>query len=176
MVKHNGMRPQDIMVLLKMVDYGNQEWQNVDLAKSLDLSQAEVSNVLERCRIARLVNDNKRRVNTVSLLEFLQHGLPFVFPAITSAPKRGVLTGVSSEPMASLIVSDKDKFVWPFPKGNARGISVSPLYSTVPEVSQRDPGMHELLSLVDCLRMGKVREKEIATKLLSEKFQIYNHD
>ncbi len=175
MVKHNGMRPQDIVVLLKMVDYGEEEWLNVDMAKRLGLSPAEVTNVLERCRIARLVSDDKKRVNTVALLDFLQHGLPYVFPAITSAPKRGVLTAVSSEPLASLVAQGKDKYVWPYSKGDARGIAVSPLYPTVPELSQEDSGMHELLSLVDCLRMGRVREKEIAVNLLREKFNTYNN-
>lgn len=175
MIKHNGMRPQDIMVLLKMIDFGGQEWQNINLAQCLELSPAEITNVLERCRIVRLVTENKKKVNTMALLEFLQHGLPFVFPAITSSPKRGVTTAVSSEPMASLIVNDKERFVWPSPKGDTKGISVSPLYPTVPDVSQRQPGMHELLSLVDCLRMGRAREKEIATNILSEKFNTYTN-
>lgn len=55
MKKHNGMRPQDIVMLLKIISiYDN--WRNIDLANALQISPSEVSEALNRCMIARLID------------------------------------------------------------------------------------------------------------------------
>ena len=53
MKKHNGMRPQDIVVLLKIIALKHDEWNNSDLAQSLKISPSEISEVLNRCKIGR---------------------------------------------------------------------------------------------------------------------------
>jgi len=55
MKKHNGMRPQDIVVLLKIIALGHDNWYNSQLAQSLKISLSEISEVLNRCRIAGLI-------------------------------------------------------------------------------------------------------------------------
>ena len=60
MKKHNGMRPQDIVVLLKILSMKNNDWRNIDIANALQISPSEVSEALNRCKIARLI-DNKKR-------------------------------------------------------------------------------------------------------------------
>jgi hypothetical protein len=42
MKKHNGMRPQDIVVLLKIISMQNQEWRNIDIANALNLSPKDL--------------------------------------------------------------------------------------------------------------------------------------
>jgi hypothetical protein len=42
MKKHNGMRPQDIVVLLRIISMQNQEWRNIDIANALNLSPKDL--------------------------------------------------------------------------------------------------------------------------------------
>ncbi len=39
MKKHSGMRPQDIVILLKILVVRNSPWRIIDLASSLDMSR-----------------------------------------------------------------------------------------------------------------------------------------
>jgi len=43
LTKHNGMRPQDIVVLSKIFLLENSEWRISDLAHSLKISSSEIS-------------------------------------------------------------------------------------------------------------------------------------
>jgi hypothetical protein len=38
MHKHNGMRPQDIVVLLKILAYGKSSWTLMEMSKALQIS------------------------------------------------------------------------------------------------------------------------------------------
>ncbi|MDE6076148.1 MAG: hypothetical protein K2G29_00295, partial [Muribaculaceae bacterium] len=64
---HNGMRPQDIVILLKKVTLAGRGVTNAQIAKELSISASEVSEALERCRIAHLVDNLKQRVNILAL-------------------------------------------------------------------------------------------------------------
>ena len=75
MKKHNGMRPQDIVVLLKIIALKNDDWYNSELAHSLQISGSEISEVLNRCKIAGLIDSKKRKVHINSFIEFLIYGL-----------------------------------------------------------------------------------------------------
>ncbi len=51
MKKHNGMRPQDVVILLKITTLvKDQNWRFSDLAAWLYISPAEVSESLERSK------------------------------------------------------------------------------------------------------------------------------
>jgi len=73
------MRPHDIVVLLKIVAKGNKVWLNKDLAYELSISPTEISESLHRSMIAGLIDPSKKKVFKKSLLEFLQHGLRYVY-------------------------------------------------------------------------------------------------
>jgi hypothetical protein len=60
-------------------------------------------------------------------------------------------------------------FVWPWAKGNVRGHSIIPLYSSVPEAARQDDKLYELLALVDALRIGRAREKNLAINELKKR-------
>ena len=59
--------------------------------------------------------------------------------------------------------------MWPYAYGESRGLSVIPLYKTVPEAALDDPSLYEYLALLDALRVGRSREQELAKKLLTKK-------
>ena len=155
------MRPQDIVILLKKIASANRNLTNAQIAKELGISASEVSESLERCRIARLVDNLKQRVNVLALREFIVHGLKYVFPVKPQSKVRGVRTAISASPMNGKIMSGNDVYVWPDAKGEVRGEAITPLYRTVPAAAKSDPMLHSLLALADVFRIGRVREVEI---------------
>jgi hypothetical protein len=48
MKQHNGIRPQDIVILLKISAKGKQNWQMKDLASELSISAGEVCLAMDR--------------------------------------------------------------------------------------------------------------------------------
>lgn len=171
---HNGMRPQDIVILLKKVTLAGQGMTNAQIAKELGISASEVSEALERCRIARLIDNLKQRVNILALKEFLIHGLKYVFPVQPQSKVRGIATAISAPPMNEKILSVKDVYVWPDAKGNVRGEAITPLYRTVPEAVRIDPMLHSLLAIADVFRIGRTREVELAKAELDAILSTYD--
>lgn len=163
--KQQVMSPQDIVVLLKITTYGNHGWFQDQLAKDLQISQSEISKSLVRSKFAGLVDPSGKKVFKTALLEFLHYGIKYVFPERPGALVRGIPTAHSAMPLSAIIVSE-EHYVWPSGKGKTRGQSITPLYPSVVDAVQNDKKLHELLSLVDALRVGKAREKEIAIKEL----------
>lgn len=157
------MRPQDVVILLKVLASDDAHWRHLDIAQALDMSQSEITTSLDRSRRAGLIDEKKRKVFTSALLEFLIHGLRYVYPAEPGPLVRGVPTAHSAPPLASTIVADvSDTYVWPHVEGTVRGQAIMPLYPTVPQAAQKDPQLHELLALVDALRVGRAREQRLA--------------
>jgi len=50
-----------------------------------------------------------------------------------------------------------------------RGISFLPLHRSVPEAAMRDPKLYEMLALLDAIRDGRAREREIAVRELTKR-------
>jgi len=59
--------------------------------------------------------------------------------------------------------------VWPYPHGRQRGIAVAPLHPALPGLAQRDPDLAERLALVDAIRMGDARIRNLAAELLGQR-------
>ena len=165
-----GIRPQDILVLLKLVASEGKEWRQMDLARELGLSQYEISVSLERARFCGLLDGTKKQIMRVALLEFLIHGVKYAFPAEPGPVCRGIPTSHSAPPISKHIVSEKhDQYVWPSDDGTVRGQAISPLYKSVPFAAQRDPKLHDLLAMVDALRVGRARERQMAREELERR-------
>lgn len=173
MKKHNGMRPQDIVILLKIISLRQSDWLNVHVSHALNISASEISEALERCRIARLIDSTKRRVNLLALEEFLVHGLKYVFPVELGATARGIPTACSACPIKDQVYQGSETYVWPYKYGTAKGLTVVPLYKSVPEVCLNDTPLYELLVIADTFRVGKSRETEIAIVELKKKWREY---
>ena len=179
------LRPQDIVVILKLVAGGANPWSYAGLGEALGMSASNVFNSIARAQAARLVDTfqvsrspgNKGpgflpEPKGTNLKEFLIHGVKYAFPVERGGPTRGVLTAEAAAPLNRFF---SDQFtlppVWPHPMGLSRGIAFSPLYKSVPEVVLRDSNsnrkFYELLALVDAIREGRAREREIAIRELS---------
>ncbi len=57
--------------------------------------------------------------------------------------------------------------MWPDPEGEVRGVGLEPLHTAVPKAVRKDPVLYELLALIDALRDGRTRERQIAERELS---------
>ncbi|MEN0046108.1 MAG: hypothetical protein AAF806_03505 [Bacteroidota bacterium] len=161
------MRPQDIVILLKIAAKGKQEWQMKTLANELVISASEVSESLKRSVYAGLIMPNKKTLLKGNLLDFLRFGLKYVFPQRPSAIVKGLPTAHSATPLRSEIISE-DIYVWPYSKGEVKGQSIEPLYPTVPQACENDEKLYELLTLTDALRVGRVREQNLAFENLKK--------
>lgn len=173
MRKHNGMRPHDVIILLKMITLKERKWTFVEIASALQISKSEVSFAMERNAVAGLVNADKTRVNKLALRDFLIYGLKYVFPPQIGGSARGIATAYSAPPINQYITEGKEYFVWKYYKGTKRGNSIVPLYDKIPTIVENQPELYEFLTIVDTLRVGKAREMEIAVRELDKKLNDY---
>lgn len=168
MKSHNGMRPQDIVVLLKLAIHEKKPMTYRDLSYELDLSLSEVSESLHRSQVAGLIDAEKKKVHRLNLFDFIKHGLRFVFPQIPGTLVTGIATSHSHPRFIDKFVGTDPGFVWPDSKGDARGLALSPLYKGVPNASRKDEQLYLLLAAVDMTRIGKPREVKEALKVINQ--------
>lgn len=162
------MRPQDLVVLLKLIIEEAGSWNQISLAKSLFLSQSEISESLKRSTYARLLQAKGKEVARQPFMDLLQYGVPYMFPQQPGAEVRGIPTAHSAEPLVQMITST-EKYVWPYAKGHMRGQSILPFYPSVIQAVELDAQLYEYLALIDAVRVGRARERNAALELLSEK-------
>ena len=160
------MRPQDIAILLKIVALGNPAWQLKPLSKLLSISISEISESLNRSRIAGLIDHHKKEPVRGALWEFIEHGVRYVFPLEPGPITRGILTAHSHAFMKQWIKSDQN-YVWPAFHGKFMGQAIEPFYPRQTDAIIDDPKFYKMLALVDVLRAGRVREVEIAKEELN---------
>lgn len=161
MKKHNGMRPQDVVILLKIAAKGKTSWMMKDLSNELEISASEISESLNRSMLANLIGNDKKTLMKAALLDFLEHGFKYVYPQKPGALVRGMATSHSAEPLKKTLQSE-EHYVWPFAQGNLRGQSIEPLHPSVPNACLKDNVLYKLLALTDALRVGKIREQKLA--------------
>lgn len=162
------LKPQDILILLKLVSIDDQHWTYASLAKDLQMSASEVHSGLERAQASRLIDFEKRRPIRAALYELLIHGIKYFYPPERGALTRGIPTAYAAPPLLESIKQPvSDPPVWPDPSGHVRGYSFSPLYRSAPKAAANDRRLYEFLSLVDALRDGSAREKALATRELA---------
>ncbi|TVR77962.1 MAG: hypothetical protein EA412_09685 [Chitinophagaceae bacterium] len=168
MKKHSGMRPHDIVILLKIAAKKDTPWLMKDLAIELGISGSEVSESLNRSSLAGLITKDKKHLMKLAILDFLTHGLRYVYPQHPGAKVRGMPTAHAAPPLNQEIVSE-EAYVWPYGEGTVRGESIEPLHPKVPEACLKDPEFYEYMALCDALRVGRAREKNKAIEILREK-------
>jgi len=141
-----------------------------DLAEMTGLSKSEVSNALGRIVESGLGAPRgigAFSVNYRGLQEFLVYGVRYVFPVRMQEFTRGIATGLTAPVFNGVLKGAVDQVpVWPDPRGNTSGLAIEPLFHTVPKAVRQDRLLYELLALVDSIRMGLPRERNLATSLL----------
>jgi hypothetical protein len=176
------LKPQDIVILIKLLILKKQQKPYLSIglmAEELFMSAAEVHNAVHRLQNSKLLYyTNNKKVKDVEfmsshIIEFLFHGFKYVYPAKIGKVVRGIPTAMSASVIKELFVVNglSDECVWPYEFGDARGQSLEPLYKTVPKAVKTDKELYEFLSLLDVVRIGKLRERKTAEELLRKKLQ-----
>ena len=171
------LKPQDVVILLKLVAIGKKNWSFSSLSTALYMSPSEVHAGIHRSIAARLASKTSDRIKPAirSLEEFLIHGLRYVFVPDRGEITRGMPTLHAGPPLSQMLVSSSDPPpVWPDPEGNVRGQSFSPLYKSVPKAAGQDRQLYELLVLADAIRGGRQRERELAVKEIQKRLKNYD--
>jgi hypothetical protein len=162
---HNGMRPLDVVILLKIISLGDAAWQYRDLSAKLYISVSEVSESLSRSHIAGLIDESKKNIRMNGLMEFIEFGISYVFPVVPGQIVTGIPTAYS-HPFYKSQFSGSVDYVWKSEEGSMRGLSIEPLHKGVPQAVLEDEVLYKLLSSVDILRVGRSREKKMALEQL----------
>ena len=167
------LKPQDVVLALKLVCKDGYAWSQAGLAAELAMSASEVNAGLKRLAIATLVEQHEdgRRWQIVkpALSEFLIHGLKYVFPAEKGAPAIGMPTSNACYPLKEHVVGEVGIPVWPVKGGKVKGFSFKPLYPTVAKAAQNDGELYAYLALVDALRDADNDQADIAQVILRDR-------
>src|SRR5690606_14791343 len=136
------------------------------MAKDLGLSQAEISYATKRLRLAQLVMQSSADVILPHLIEFSVHCARYNYPAVIGKEVRGIPTATLVEPLKDQVISSEGQVAWPSGQGTIRAQSLEPIHPSAPHAALANPRMYRLLSLLDGIRVGKNRLRQIATDLL----------
>jgi hypothetical protein len=180
------LSPQDVVVALKLLAAGPKRWTYAQLGEDLALSASQVFRSVTRAEAVRLLEAGFRTVppppgsksqdrplvlarpNRANLKEFLIHGIRYTFPVHRGGLVRGIPTAHAAPPLNQQLAESFDPPpVWPDASGSVRGLEFSPLYRNVPAAARRDPKLYELLALVDAIRDGRARERDLAIRELT---------
>jgi hypothetical protein len=183
------LKPQDIVILLKILSVMVLNKNDLDdaylsqnkLATLLCMSVSEVNAGMKRLVLSGLLSpvlteDPKNKIiflpNKAACEECLISGIKYFIPVKLGAYTRGIATSYAAPILEKhFILGDDPIPVWPFGEGDKRGLTLEPLYSSVPKSLAQfpDPLFYELLVLVDAIRSGRARERNMAIKILKEK-------
>lgn len=162
------MKKSDIYVLSGLLARDG-EWSYRSLADRLHVPHPVVQRALSRTRDAGLYSAERRAVHVPHFEEFALHALRFIAPAQLGALVPGVPAAWAAEPMAGAIRSSGDEPppVWPYARGQVRGQAIEPLHPAAPEAVENWSELGEVLALLDSLRAGDARVRQVAGEFLS---------
>lgn len=172
------LKSQDCLILLKLLANQDKTWSQRQLSKELAISLAEINAGIKRLIEARLLRKEKASqfipvLATVE--EFIISAIKYMFPAKLGEYTRGIPTAVAAPLFKDKILLGNDPIpVWPYAFGEEKGVALDPIHPSVPKSLHEHPdeAFYELLVLVDTIRIGRARERNMAIKLLKER--LYN--
>jgi len=169
------LKPQDVLIALKVAASPGRAFTYAALANELGMSSSQVHAGVKRAHVARILSatvDEGISPIRPALQEFVIYGLRYAFPATTGAMTRGIPTAFAAPPLEALIAQQGQVVpVWPHPKGSVRGYALFPLYPTIPDACELDQKLYEIFTLIDALRIGAARERELAIVFLKRYLQ-----
>jgi DNA-binding transcriptional ArsR family regulator len=160
----------DVLILLKLVANEALNLSIRELARQLgSVSKSAVDISLRRLvshGLLRIAPDGSRQVNRLAARELLERAIRWIAPAVIGPFELGLETAYAAAPLAQRLIGDSDPLVMPLPEGPVRGRAVKPLHPGAPTAAKNDPKLHELLAIVDALRIGRQRDREVAIQEL----------
>lgn len=141
-----------------------------ELAGSLHVDHTLVHRALKRAEAAGLYASSSKQVNRANFEELMTHAARFIAPARLGELTRGMPAAWAAEPISTIIhqPTGEPPPVWPDALGAMRGQALAPLHPSAVQASQDSPALASLLSIIDSLRAGDVRVRNIAASSLHE--------
>ena len=170
------LKPQDILVVLKLLTLQKQSWNYAWLGVQLGMSPSQLHASVKRVLKSQLAVKRGDAVvpHLRNLEEFVVHGLKYVFVPERGGLTRGIPTAWSAPPLAEYFqVADEVPPVWPDKDGHVRGEAFSPIYKLAPQAAQMDDALYELLVIIDAIRGGRVRERKLAIDVFRKRLAHY---
>ena len=166
------VRDSDVYVLSGLLAHDG-PWSYRSLAERLHVPHAVIQRALSRTGDAGLYSAHRRRVHLPHFEEFAIHALRFLAPARLGPLTRGVPTAWAAAPMSGAITSSGEEPlpVWPYAHGQVRGQAVEPLHRAAPEAVAEWSDLGEILALLDSLRVGDARVRNVAEDFLSTRLR-----
>jgi len=167
------LKPQDIFALVGLqllLRPGRQLITLSELSAFIRLSGSETHAAMARLEQSQLLaaaTRELRRPLAGNFLEFAEHGLRYVFPPELGPPTRGLATAAGVVPGISMSGAP---LVWPLEEGGACGPALAPLYRTVPAACMKNADLHLAMAALDCLRVGRPRERQAGLAALKGVF------
>lgn len=172
------LKPQDILVLVRLLIARRQggEVTYPLLSQWTGLSASETHSAVRRAATAALLTRAPEdrdgafawHPSLAACEEFFFHGFKYVFPLRFGNLQRGVPTGTGAPGMneGPQGVLEAEPWVWPHAEGTVRGISITPLYRTVPQAALADETLHRALAALDLIRSHSHRLRRLGEEWL----------
>ncbi len=165
------LKPQDVLVVIKIALLGRPDWTYATLASELFLSASGVHESVQRAAKSDLINLENRSVKLEPLLEFLIHGVRYSFPPEYGKIAHGMATAFGAEVAKRYltVAAGETIPVWPGRLGDSRGITMKPLHKSVPVAAARDQRLYDVMAFIDMVRSGKARERRVAAEQITSR-------
>jgi hypothetical protein len=164
------LSPTDIYILTGVFASKQEDWSLRELAAKLHVEHTLVHRALKRAEIAGLYTASSRRVHLANFEELMIHAARFIVPAQLGELVPGVPAAWAAEPISAIIHQPESEPppVWPDALGVVRGQALEPLHPAAVQASQGVSELAKLLSIIDSLRAGDVRVREVAATALRD--------
>ena|SRR5437867_8667741 len=151
----------DVVVWLKLLSSSSGKT-FAQLSDELGMSASEIHSSVRRGAAAGLIDAKSRRPLRKPLEEYLLYGVRYAFPAKRGPVTRGIPTSYAAPPLVGYFRGQDDlPPVWPDPHGSTKGYALEPLFKPIGKAA-RDSKLYELLALIDAIRDGRARERNLA--------------
>lgn len=160
------LHPLDIILAIKLV-LNSHDATQAELANELSVSASQINRAYKGCYKSGFVDEHSQLVIRPALVEFLVHGFKYVFPGELGPITRGIPTAHSAESIASQMGPSNAVYVWPHANGTVRGEAIQPIFKSVPAASLKDAKFYEAMALLDAIRVGRARERNLAASAIS---------
>jgi hypothetical protein len=164
MQKQLVLKPQDLLVTVKVAVNRNREFLLQELATELFLPLSTLHGSIGRAEEARLLSRSSGSIRAIrpSLKDFMVYGARYAYPGNLGPPAKGIPTAIAGPSLAIHFNKVDLPPVWPTPTGEVWGAGLLPIHPSVPRAAGIDAALYEALSLLDAIRIGAARERELA--------------
>jgi|GEM_PF-2387873 len=154
------MKPQDVLLALKIVANTPLSLRQIDLAHSLHISQSEINRSLARLAECTIYIKETKTIDILKLMEFIEHAAPFVLHINRTGPTGG-------KPLFQSKRYKHNRFQipvqwgWTNQKGKKGLHGYAPFHPSVPISCQSDPALHRLVVLFERTLISDAPERDL---------------